>query len=330
MIDLLAAGATQLHERIPVDVSHVRDIESFDGALLSEFRSTKNETFLYYWCDCLDAATRWIVVRTPPPLLLAYMVGRASLRDVISGAPDGFVYLVDLDREATPQGAWLLRTELIPRNYLPAEDSFHVRDEVTQPGFQDVYLGLPWDFEEIATYPRRYLQAYAFHAAFGPGGDPRNLEVGYRLTSGYIFHHLFEKLRRNAPLEKQARLAEVAFASPGYLRFQVEPSIADGLLQSIKTYLEHRDAVDHSVRLLRAWANKRKQGQHLSEREVREEALSVCRTLGVRGTEIFEHSDSVRLVAKILTSYVSRVRFLAVQDDAHVAMLVGLTPALRP
>src|SRR5689334_21676043 len=104
-------------QRLPVELEIVRDLEEFDGPLLSEFRSPEGDTFLYYWCDCDEQANRWLVVRTPKQDLFRYLVGRISLRRLIRECRDGFLYAVDLDDDAAVVSAWFLYAESIPENY---------------------------------------------------------------------------------------------------------------------------------------------------------------------------------------------------------------------
>lgn len=109
--------------RLPVDLEFVRDIEEFEGPLLSEFRSSDGETFLYHWCDCDERANRWLVFRVSRQDLFRYLAGRVSLRSLIQERRDGFLYVVDLDGDATLLSAWLVDADKLPENYLPGPDS---------------------------------------------------------------------------------------------------------------------------------------------------------------------------------------------------------------
>src|SRR5262249_34736102 len=161
-----------------------------DGPLVSEFRSQTGEPFLYVWCDSDAQLSRWLVVRSPYQLLFKYLVGRIPLRDVILDCKDQFVYIADLDRKAIPQACWYVQVRDLPNEYRPGEQSFHPREQVIAAGFQDVYVGEVLGAAEAAsTYPRRYLQTYAFHAAFGRGGSIRSMpHIRYNLTTGYVFN----------------------------------------------------------------------------------------------------------------------------------------------
>jgi hypothetical protein len=333
VINLETKGAVAL-SALPVHLIHVRDIEEFDGALISEFRTAGNgsgeETFLYVWSDCEDALNRWLVVRTPPQILFRYLVGRTQLRDVILKCQDQFVYFVDLDPSANYHAVWHVLVNHIPVEYLPSMDSFHQRDEATLAGFQDVYVGQTWDYEDVARYPRKYLQAYYFHAAFGPGGDADPLRasgVDYRLTQGWIFHTLFERMRYAAPSAKRAKLSAVGFASPGYLRFDVDGEIAEGVRQAVVNYRESEASIEEDAKLLQRWSNGRE--KELQEDEVRALIFAVCKRVGLRGRDLLASVKFLPYAAKALVSYLRRIAFLNQQDLAESAMLVGLPQRRR-
>lgn len=311
-------------QRLPVDLEFVRDLEEFDGPLLSEFRSADGETFLYYWCDCSDQANRWLVVRAPREDLLRYLVGLTPLRTLIRECRDGFLYVVDLDGAAVALSAWFVYAENVPERYLPGPGSFRRPGAGIEPGFQDVFVDQKWGYEQVTAYPRKYLQAYAFHTAFGRGGSPEALAVDYRLTKGWIFHSLFERMRTNAPPRLRASLDAIAVASPGYLRFRVDPTIAEGLRDAVARYLERRSELRQIIEELRAWTNEH---ANLEEAEAVELIRRVAESVGVDGLAILGHVDTVEHAAKVMGSYFARLEFLAVNQVEKTAMLVGLPQA---
>lgn len=313
--------AISLGSRLPIDLELVRDIEEFDGPLLSEFRSADGETFLYYWCDCSETTNRWLVVRTPPQDLFRYLVGRSSLRSLIRDCRDGFLYVVDVDGDAAILAAWFAYADKLPESYLPGPGSCRQLGAGIDPHFQDVYVDQKWDYEQVAEYPRSYLQAYAFHTAFGQGGDPGTLSVHYRLTSGWIFHTLYERMRTNAPPQLRASLEAVAFASPGYLRFRVDPVIAEGVREAVARYLVHRPELREAADDLRYWTNGHRD---LDEADASALIRQTAETVGVDGLALLRHIDTPENAGKALISYLGRLDFFAVNEVEHTAMLVGL------
>jgi hypothetical protein len=71
---------------LPVVLEHVRDIEYFDGPLLGEFRDPEGRPWIYYWCDSdQERSHRWLVLRTTPEAIAAYVSRGGELLDLIRG-----------------------------------------------------------------------------------------------------------------------------------------------------------------------------------------------------------------------------------------------------
>lgn len=310
--------------RLPVELTFVRDLEEFDGPLLSEFRSTNGDTFLYYWCDCNEKANRWLVVRAPRQDLFRYLVGRTTLRSLIRECRDRFLYVVDLDETATVLSAWFVYAENIPEKYLPRHDSVSQPGAGIEPGFQDVSIDQDWDYEQ---YPRKFLQAYSFHTAFGRGGNSEALEIDYRLTTGWIFDTFYKKIDANVAPTHRASLEAVSFASPGYLRFRVDPAIAEGLRNAVARYLAHRSELRRAIEELRSWTN-RQESDDEDELAMTRLIEQISESLDIDGTALLSHIDTAKNAGKALSSYFTRIEFLALNQVEQTAMLVGM-PQIR-
>src|SRR5271170_2097790 len=113
MIDPTTLGGTVLSS-FPLSLEYVRDIEEFEGPLLSEFKGPHGETFIYFWCDADDRFNRWLVVRTPPASLFRYLVGKIDLRELVCNGPDQFGYVVDLNDQGAEARSWYLELASLP------------------------------------------------------------------------------------------------------------------------------------------------------------------------------------------------------------------------
>ena len=344
MIDLDAQHSASRRPRLPVTLEFVRDLVDLDGPLVSEFKSDAEETFLYVWCDREKTINRWLVVRTARQQLFEYLVGRISLVRIIRGCKDGAVHVVDLNRDAHQSGIWYVSLPDLPQEYLPNEDSFHSLDSVIEEGFQDVYVGAGWDNEDVATYPRRYFQTYAFHYAFGPGGDHSSTSpILYRLTKGWIFNTLYLNMRAHIPREKRPKLQSVSYASPGFLRFSVDQTIADGIRESLTRYMSDRSTIDEAVSDLSKWSTgrtgkaesaakqRRKKPRRERERITTEDLAQrilrdTCSRLAIDGAALLTRTLETKRAIRILASYRRRLAFLSDREQKEQAMLVGLVP----
>ena len=79
----------------PVTLTWVRDIEWFEGPLLSEF-SDGEKRFLLAWRDRDDDFHRWIVLPCDPAHLARYEAGEVNLRSLFEAPSE--VFWVDTDR----------------------------------------------------------------------------------------------------------------------------------------------------------------------------------------------------------------------------------------
>lgn len=329
MIELKAIGFTRL-QQLPLALEHVRDLEEYDGPLLSEFRSDKGETYLYKWCDSDEHSNRWIILRAPPAQLFPYLLRKATLRQLVLDCLDRAVYLVDLDNEANVSTVWFGGVDRLPPDYVPSPES-HFSGElssVAEGSFQDVFVGSSWNYEKsLAAYPRKYLQAYAFLTLFGKKAKPvasRALASTYDLTGGWVFHHIFEKMRSEMPFEKRGKLVAAAMASPGYLRFEVHPDVADDLRTAVRQFISNRAKVRSEYRQLVEWSNATGALKNrIPDNVAKGLVLSLCAELRVNGENVLRQSDNLRQSAKIVASYFRRIEFIAEQQTDGSASMLG-------
>jgi len=156
MIDLITQCAASKMTGLPVTLTHVRTLQSFDGPLLAEFRSERGDPYLYYWCDRADDIDRWMVLRTLPQDLARYLLRLASLREVITKSPERYMFLVDLDRDDREQASYLVKVESLPEQYLPTEESFFDAAAESESGKQELFVGEHWGPEQVTESSRRY------------------------------------------------------------------------------------------------------------------------------------------------------------------------------
>ena len=112
---------------INLDISQfikISDLIYFDGPLLSHYMSEKGENYLFYWVDVDDSANRWLIIRTDIFSIQKYIDRKISLYEIIKQPNDGFVYMVDIDENATCLQCKLIQVIDIPEDYIPTLDSF--------------------------------------------------------------------------------------------------------------------------------------------------------------------------------------------------------------
>ena len=109
-------------------LTKVSDLIYFDGPLLSHYMSSKGENYLFYWVDVDEIYNRWLVVRTDIVTIQQYLDKKISLYTVMSTPNDGFLYMVDIDANASYHNIQLIQVDSLPEDYLPGQDSLYALD----------------------------------------------------------------------------------------------------------------------------------------------------------------------------------------------------------
>lgn len=109
--------------RLPVELTRVRDLITYDGPLLTEFASSASEPYLYHWCDFDELVHRWLVFRTTKSKLVGYLAGQLALRDLLVDKLDGFVFAVDTDENGNATHVVMVYKAALPEAYVPTDKS---------------------------------------------------------------------------------------------------------------------------------------------------------------------------------------------------------------
>src|SRR5262249_14769258 len=126
----------------PRPLVFVRDLEEFDGPILSEYKTEDGSLYLEKWCDRDEdhGLIRTMVVRTERRPLAEYLASRISMYDLLVGPSDGVGFIMDRHAADVHRISVALLADLPPM-YLPQHNAFH-----------DMALRPPWD-----TWPQSFL-----------------------------------------------------------------------------------------------------------------------------------------------------------------------------
>jgi hypothetical protein len=323
MRDLREISGARDMQGLPVPLTFVRTLEEFDGPRLAEFKSEQGDTYLYHWCDRQEDVSRWMVFRTPAQELAKYLVGVTNLRHLITRCRDGIVYLLDLGNDDTTRRTFFVTVESVPQEYLPTERSFYDPAAATNEERQDVFINDDLAVQKVWDVRRKYFQAYNFLALFGPHGNATEMPEGkirYTLKGGWVRYTLFSVLARYVLGEKRVSLAEVAAASPGYVRFNVNPSLASDLRSAVTLYMSNQKVIDETAQHLYRWI---KEEEPMTPRRARSIFNGLCGGLGIGSSVLLHHTD-LDVAIDMLKSYLNRLEYFAIEERERSAMLVGL------
>jgi hypothetical protein len=108
----------------PLRVMHVRDLEVFEGPLLSEYRDETGGTYIEKWCTRDENTHRTLLVRSDQCSIAEYLGGRLSLLDLLIDRSSNVGFLFDYGRDGV-QRATIVEVSSLPANYLPTVKAHH-------------------------------------------------------------------------------------------------------------------------------------------------------------------------------------------------------------
>lgn len=106
----------------PADFEYLRDIEAFEGPLISEFRADDCRLFLFIWRDRDDEYNRWLAIQVSERDIAMYEDRKVSLRGMIQQTSR--MFLADVDAKGAFVRWFSLTREALPDVYLPQEASY--------------------------------------------------------------------------------------------------------------------------------------------------------------------------------------------------------------
>lgn len=236
----------QRTDRLPAGLRLVRELEFFEGPILSEYRATgSGSAYVEKWCAHDGGVSRFLLVRSDQRAIAEFLGGRLSMRELLNSRSDGIGLLIDRAGSVAPQehhrmpAVWLVSIAELPRGYLPRPERLH--DESFRPEWDTVPQSYlvdvdDWDAKMFAAIERNYLNATSFAYHTKPGTDrelPRNI-LDIRYDGGYSVMHAFNAIRERVPLAARAKPAAVAAASPGVLTIATPAETSAQLVQAVR------------------------------------------------------------------------------------------------
>jgi len=208
-----------------VGLETVRDLEHFDGPLLTHFRHPRGDHYLYYWCDCDEHVNRWMVMRVGEANIIRLINRFVPLDYVIpKECQDDFAYFVDIDGAGQVLQVVMLGIDGIPGEYIPAQGAYLDADVAKDERSYSVLLESDLSLHHLSDLPRVYSQVYALLYTLGIL-KPGRLE-GYPWRGGFSAMHFYRWLVDRLPGEHRPALDSIQYASPGFMRFTVHRATA--------------------------------------------------------------------------------------------------------
>lgn len=95
-----------------------------DTPILSHVQDATKSNYLAYWIDDDEVAYRWLIFKTDPIDLEAYLGGKIPFRSLVMSPKNDFVFFTDMNNGKYTNNIMVKPTDLIP-DYIPEENSFY-------------------------------------------------------------------------------------------------------------------------------------------------------------------------------------------------------------
>ena len=202
-------------------LQRLRDLEYFEGPLLTHFVHPHGDHFLYSWVDCDDNSNRWMVIRVSETNILRLMHRTVPLDFVIPRqCQDDFAYFVDLDESGKSIGSSMCALTEVPDEYLPHSGSYLPQSDLpTMPDGLAVMIEGEWSVEDLAKFPRLVTQVYSLLYGLTVLRLPEFEGDPWR--GGFRTVRFYEWARRRIPAEHRPSVAKIQYASPGFIEFRL-------------------------------------------------------------------------------------------------------------
>lgn len=224
----------------------VRDIQYFEGPLLSEYKTKTNEIYALHWCDCSNESQRWLAVRVTKRSLLELTAGLISIYELLKErSQDRNPLLLDFKNNEIVSSQWVQFKDL-PKEYLPEKEVI-ISTELFETHNTKVYPLLitgDWDSDELSTVQRRFMDIYSLlfqHTRNSKVTEQKLMDVPWK--GGYSTVNFYNMLKNS--IANMVGLKAIHYASPGYIEFNADRIISLKLKNNIDMYITNKEKIDH-------------------------------------------------------------------------------------
>lgn len=296
--------------RLPREVALVRELESFEGPILSEYRAVRGSAqYIEKWCARSEGVNRILLVRTDQRAIAEYLGKRRTLFSLLTEPSDGVGYVVDR-RQGETVAVYGVYLDELPAGYLPKPTVYH--DEDLRPEWdtvpQSYLIGDNWDARLFSDIERINLNVSGFAHFTQPNTD-RTLPGGLLniyYDGGYPIMHVYNGIRANLPETARPKAAAVAAASPGVFTLDTPTGTAD----MIRRALQGLPRCTAAVEAVHAWSRFRPEAAQRVPSTARESLHRLCSLLNVRVDAILppttnadQEKDALLVAGKLIISY---------------------------
>lgn len=304
-----------LLEGLPRELTWVRDLEYFEGAILSEYHATGGGIYLQKWCTQANGVTRTLFVRAEYRAVAEYLAGRITMQTLLYGQSDGIGFLVDTNDD--DEHVYRVALDDLPASYMPTASAMH--DETLRPEWptelQSFLIDDDWDVKSLAGIERLYQNAYGF-CYFASGANDRRLPaelISYEYDGGFSMATALSRIRNTVPPAERARSVGVTANSPGVLSLEAPTDTARMLVAAVSAAIAKPQR--QLYKAVHAWAKTSPKRFKEIEPDMPDELTRLCDAIGVNPAAVLPANSTdapaeLLAAAKLVASYYRMLRLL--------------------
>lgn len=335
MLPKLGSNLGQLPRALKV----VRELEAFEGPILSELSADGGGSYLEKWCSKDESKTRTLIVRTEQRAVVEYLAGRMTMLRLLMGPSDGVGFVVDRQNDDQIVAVYLQQLSQLPPGYLPKPTALH--DSSLRPDWtkvpQSFLVPAEWDAKLLATIERKYLDVYGFSYFTDPSEVARQLPpsvLKFSFDGGYPLMHAFNHVRAAIPGPVRARSVGVSANSPGVLTMEA-PSRCVAHLMKALTALQ-KDNIGNAYDTLWSWSRLKWKRTDLVPASAEADLRRFCDLLIVDAAKLLptepvgDEKLALLVGGKLVASYYRRLWAILGMDDGFEFVDAGGAPGEPP
>lgn len=267
------------------ETTWVRDLQYFDGPLLSQHENALGEHYLFQWCDQDAEATRWLVMRVRERDVMRLLARKLGLRSLISEfLPDDYVRIVDFDHAGKLLRLAFVNPDDLPSDYLPAEEGF-LTASLVSPSVRAGFVGLldgDWNTQELAELYRRVRDTHALIYLYSEDTKTKFRPAPFK--GGFSTINFYQQIKGYIPAKARVSERAIHYSSPGFVAFRGDVVTLGILRNVLDTVRENADALSEQNREL---------SRYLRDQGLNEEDVSATTE---QESEMAKHAEAMLLL----------------------------------
>lgn len=257
---MIKINAKEINSKSFPDYTWNADLIYYDGPLLSLYSRERGSDALFLWVDSNEYNNRWAVINIQRDDLKKYLASRLALLDIINKTETCYFF------NTGPRGRRgkivQVNTADFPKEYLPDHDSFLYKEistdaakKLNEENLQIYDLKLDGNdiyIEDLGLIAKLYQQLYSFHYGLDhldrEAVKTKLSSAMKKWTGGFSAVNLFSGLKNLTPSIHRARVQQLQYNSPGFIKLNALPSITLEISKTAKFFVRNFDETESLYR----------------------------------------------------------------------------------